>query len=110
MKKIFLAVAAISYIFALDLPVAYDPFQKASVIIKHAQTKKIIPTKRKIAFSLQAILNDKAFINGRLIPIGGEIAGYKLIFIGKNYVVLKKGKRRKVVSFRKKDILKMERQ
>ncbi|BCD60870.1 MULTISPECIES: hypothetical protein [unclassified Nitratiruptor] len=109
MKKILLSTLAIS-LFALELPVQYDPFQKASVIIKHAPKKRIKPVKRKIAFSLQAILNDKAFINGRLVPLGGKIFGYKLILIGENYVVLQKGKRRKVVSFRKKDILKMERQ
>lgn len=96
-------------LFALGLPVKYDPFVRAANIIEKSSKKPIavLPSKR-IKLHLEAIFNDKAVINGRFYAPGQSLYGYKLVYIGSNFVVLQKGKKKKMLTFTRKKILKME--
>ncbi len=92
---------------ALDLPVNYDPFYKASKIIKTAKKRKVlqrIPVQR---LRLYAIFNDKAYINGRFYAIGDRIGEYKLVSIKKDYVLLSKKGTIKMLPLLKNSILRI---
>jgi hypothetical protein len=63
-----------------------DPFKEA-VIIENNSTKSIVK-KQERDFSLNAIMNNKAFINGRWQKKDDNVSDYKVIFIGNKGVVL----------------------
>ncbi len=113
MKKIVLSFAPLLLLAkSLDLPVEYDPFAGAKKLVKkspaplHRYTKETIPQMR---LDLIGIFGDKAYINGKFYTIGQNVYGYKLIDIAQNYVVLQKGRIKKVLPIVAKKILKMER-
>ena len=89
----------------LDLPVEYDPFYKASRIIQHTKKgrKNIQPVVKPLY--LYAIFNNQAYINGKFYQIGEQVEGYRLISIKKNYVILRKGERMKLLPLLKNNIL-----
>ncbi len=92
----------------MSLPIAYDPFVQAKRIIKKAKRKSSHPSRPKKILHLGAIFDHKAVINGRFLAVGDRVAGYRVAFIGTNFVVLQKGKKKKLLTFKKKNILKME--
>lgn len=109
MRYLWFVVGLVCGVWALDLPVEYDPFIGAKKIIKEHPQKKIAPIKPKRALHLEAIFDQKAMINGRFFSVGERVDGYRLALIGSNFVVLKKRNRKKVLTFARKRILKMER-
>ncbi len=56
---------------------------------------------------LTAILNDKAYINGRFYKIGDTISGYKIVKIADSYVVLKKKDKMKILFLGKRRFLRV---
>lgn len=72
--------------------VKYDPF-----FPKRKKIKTVSIKKRKI-LKLKAILNDKAFINGRWFSKGEKVGEYKIIKITPSFVELRKGKKRKILA------------
>lgn len=47
-----------------------------------------IPQKKKVVLNLQVIINSKAKINTQWVKAGDYVHGYKVSFIGRNYVKL----------------------
>lgn len=92
MKKLIVLLFCIIPLLSgvIELPVNYDPFYKATKIIKHSTRKRVIVQNREISLHLYAIFNNKAYINGKFYAIGEYISGYKLIKIKNDHVVLAK--------------------
>ncbi len=105
--RIFLLVFITTYLFADIKYIIEDikSLEKYEYKIKPFVNYNIFthytkPKKRKFSFikkifkkhlKLEAIINNKAVINGKMLSIGENISGYKLIEIYDNYVILKKG-------------------
>lgn len=109
MKKIlFLFFATVLFSKTLPLSVKYDPFSKTQEIINKT-AKKRVSNSEKHHFNLKvyAIYNNKVFINSKFYKTGDMIYGYKVYKIGKNYVILKRKNRFKVVNLVKNGILKI---
>ncbi|WP_187647363.1 hypothetical protein [Nitrosophilus labii] len=88
----------------LPLPVKYDPFYKAQKLLK--KKKKIKSVSRTLKLTLSAIYNERAYINGKFYKVGDKIEGYKIYKIGKNFVILKKRGKKRVLYLVKNKILK----
>lgn len=105
--KSWLFFLVTSWLFGavLDIPVEYDPFHKASRIIQHsAKSHKRISQTEKPLY-LYAIFNNQAYINGKFYTRGEQIDGYTLLSIKKNYIILKKGEKIKILPLLPKNIL-----
>jgi len=96
---------AISSFAALPLPVHYDPFLKAKVIIEHAKKTPFPTVKRKIV--LNAIFDGKAFIDGRFYRKGERVDGYQIVAIKEGYVVLRKGNGVRILPLYRRKVLKV---
>ncbi|NPA65071.1 MAG: hypothetical protein GXO16_08875 [Epsilonproteobacteria bacterium] len=68
-----------------------NPFVSEKKIEKIVKVVKKRPKKRGIRLSLTSIFGNRARINGRWYKVGDRVAGYRLVHIGNNYVVLKRG-------------------
>ncbi len=55
--------------------------------------KRVIQPKESVQFSLGAIINNRAFINGRWVQIGDMVLGYKVEQIDAEKVIMKKDDR-----------------
>ncbi len=55
--------------------------------------KRVERRKKVLRFTLGAIVNQKAYINGRWVKIGENILGYKVEKIDQNKVLLKRDKK-----------------
>jgi len=58
-------------------------------------------------YSLDAILNHKAFINNKWYKKGSKLDQYKIIYIGKKTVTLKSSEKKRVLSLKKKKYIKL---
>ncbi len=87
----------------LPLPVKYDPFYKAQKLLKKKKAKSFSGT---LKLTLSAIYNERAYINGKFYKVGDKIEGYKIYKIGKNFVILKKRGKKRVLYLVKNKILK----
>ena len=70
-----------------------NPFVSEKKIEKIVKTVKKKPKPKSIKLRLTSIFGKKARINGRWYKVGDMVAGYRLVHIGSNYVVLKKGQK-----------------
>lgn len=64
------------------------PPKENNTTVKHVERRKKV-----IRFTLGAIINQKAYINGRWVKIGENILGYKVEKIEQNKVLLKRDKK-----------------
>ena len=106
MKWVVLFVGVVLYGKVLDLPVRYDPFQKAKKIVVKKSIPVIFTATPSVRLDLIAIFNNKAYINGKFYTIGQNVYGYRLVAIKENYVVLKKGRQIKLLPLVEKKFVK----
>ncbi len=89
----------------LDVPM-YDPFKRAKPLLKQKNRSKSVY--RRSPLQLTAVLNDKAFINGRWYNRGELTAEGKLVRINPMSVYVKEGTKIKILPLKKsKNLLKM---
>ncbi|SFV67928.1 hypothetical protein MNB_SV-14-1202 [hydrothermal vent metagenome] len=72
--------------------------------------KKVVAIKEvyvEPSYSLDAILNHKAFINNKWYKKGSKLDQYKIIYIGKKTVTLKSSEKKRVLSLKKKKYIKL---
>jgi len=78
-----------TYLF--DLKVDISKFYiKKKVDLKEIKKNKISKNNSKVDFKIDAIIGKYAFINDNWIELNSFIDGYKLDFISRNFVILKK--------------------
>lgn len=65
----------------------YDPFRRAEPLMKRAKTVQHKP--KPVALKITAIMNGRAFVNGRWVGAGERIDGYRVVEIRANGLVLK---------------------
>jgi hypothetical protein len=82
----------------LELP-EYDPFKRAKPLLIRKLSKR--PVYRPAPTALIAVLNDKAYINGRWYKIGDVLFEGKLFKITDESVYLKKGNKIKIFRLKK---------
>ncbi len=109
MKSLILCMMVIVFSIA-SIPVpSYDPFGKVEILIK--KQKKIIPIsmeKSKKKIKLSAILNNQAYISDKWYKKGSYVHGYKITKISKDYILIKRGKMKKILTINhKQDIIKI---
>ncbi|GEM_PF-1657244 len=89
----------------------YDPFVETAPILAKAKEsgsvsmEKILPNP---PLRVSAVLNDRAFVNGRWVKKGDKIGEFKVISISQKRVVLYSGKKRIIVPLKKRSIIKMQ--
>ena len=98
MRGVLLSLLIVKVGIGLELPVKYDPFKKTTKLLKRTLKKKRV---KKIKLSLEAIFNKKAYINGHLYKEGDKVGGGRVVKIGRDYVIIAFGKRRKVISLKR---------
>ena len=90
-----------------DYPI-YDPFRRAEPLLRkktNPPVRKARPSVPKVA----AILDDKAYVNGRWVAAGETVAGYRVTAVGRDGVYLEKGGRTLFVALkRKRGLLKIK--
>ena len=97
---------------ALHLPAAveyrvYDPFKRAAPLVKKSSREHLAPAPAPIRVT--AVMNDRAFVNGRWVHAGEYIGRYKIARIGSTGVVLKSGNITRFVPLgKRKRILKIK--
>ena len=106
MKWALIFTGLVLYANVLDLPVHYDPFQKAKKIVKQKSAPLMQSKAPSVRLDLIAIFNNKAYINGKFYTIGQKVYGYRLVAIKDRYVVLKKGRQVKILPLVEKKIVK----
>lgn len=85
----------------------YDPFKRAAPLVK--RSGRGFAAHRPVPIRVTAILNDRAFINGRWVRAGEYLGRYKIARIGATGVVLKSGNMTRFVPLgKRKRILKIE--
>ncbi|WP_457597960.1 hypothetical protein [Hydrogenimonas sp.] len=67
----------------------YDPFKRAAPRIKTGATHRHI--RRQALPKVTAIMNDRAFMEGRWVRAGERVGGYRVLEIRKGGVLLKRG-------------------
>jgi len=91
-----------------EINVPYDPFYKSQKIIKSKKSTHAKHTQQRPALILLTVLNSKAFINQRWYKKDDIVAGFRIISIFNDYVILKKGKRKVILKLKQdKKILKI---
>lgn len=70
----------------------YDPFVRAEPIVKGRVAVRRKP--RNTSLRLEAVLNDRAFINGRWMRAGMRLGGWRIVSIRPEGVTLRQGGRR----------------
>jgi hypothetical protein len=89
----------------LEIP-QYDPFRRAKPLLVKKLSKR--PVYKPAPVTLIAVLNDKAFINGKWYKNGDLLSEGKLIKITDESVYLKKGNKIKILRLKKeKSLLKI---
>ncbi len=78
----------------LSIP-KYDPFKRAKPLLKRKKSGR--SAYKPLPSRLTAVLNDRAFINGRWYTKGESIPEGKLIKINPTSVYLKQGKKIKIL-------------
>ncbi len=79
-----------TFTLSFDVPVkVYDPFKRAASFVKKGKKRGFSgsPSLPKVL----AIMNDRAFVNGRWVFVGERVAGFKVAKIEGEGVVFKKG-------------------
>ncbi len=85
----------------------YDPFRRAEPLIRQAKAVKRKP--KPITLRITAIMNDRAFVNGRWVRSGDRIGEYKVVGIRSRGIVLKAHNRTLFLPMReKKRLLKVK--
>ena len=67
----------------------YDPFKRSKPLLQRKKSGKSVYRPRPA--QLNAVMNDKAYINGRWYQVGDSISEGKLVKINRTSVYLKKG-------------------
>ncbi len=99
MRKSLLLFVSFILLHANALPfVHYDPFYKSQKILHTSIEKKA----EKKSLILNAIFNNKAFIDGKFYTIGDNIGAYKIKKINKEFVVIQNHKIIKVLRLQQK--------
>ncbi len=71
--------------------VNYDPFRRAKPLIKQTKRRKIAP--RSPVIRVTAIMNDRAFVNGRWTKKGDRVGPYRIVAVRRSGVLVKEGGR-----------------
>ncbi len=95
MNKIFLIlIFLVSLVEAKILTlIHYDPFRKAKVLLKTEPNATRAVKHKKKFLRIDAILNNKVYINGRFYGVGKRVYGYKIVTIANKYIKVKKNRR-----------------
>ncbi|WP_457748861.1 hypothetical protein [Sulfurimonas sp.] len=98
MKKIYLLSVSLTFLHANTLSlVNYDPFYKSQRILHSTPSK---PKNKSLV--LNAVFNNKAFINGKFYTVGDKILGYKIKKIYTQSVVIQNRKILKILRLQAK--------
>ena len=79
----------------------YDPFVIAKPLMKKSNIKEqeaTLPFEVEVQTTLQAILNERAFINNHWYSVGDKVVGYRVKFIDKYFVTLEKNSMDKTIT------------
>jgi len=71
--------------------VIYDPFKRAEPLIKQAKAANFEP--QTPALRVTAVMNERAFVNGRWVKRGDRIGPYRIVSVRSDGVVAKEGGR-----------------
>lgn len=71
--------------------VIYDPFRRAEPLIKRAKKRTYTPQAPVVRVS--AVMNERAFVNGRWVTRGDRVGPYRIVAVRADGVVMKHGKR-----------------
>ncbi len=82
---------------SLDIP-SYDPFKRTQPLLNKKQTKR--PPRGRIKTELIALMDKRAYINGRWYSLGQSLSEGKIIKIDTLSVTLKKGNKIKILRLR----------
>ncbi len=87
--------------------VIYDPFRRAEPLIK--QAKKRTYTSQAPVVRVSAVMNERAFVNGRWVARGDRIGPYRIVAVRAGGVVMKEGGRTLFIPLRlEKKLLKIK--
>ena len=89
----------------LIVRVKYDPFKKGEEVVQKIFNKK----RQDKTLYVTAILNNKVFINSRWYRVGDKVAGYKILQLKEDSILVKNSK--KVLKFsikRRNNIVKVK--
>jgi len=81
----------------------YDPFKKATILLKRTTPKKI--TLRQKSLKVNAIFNKRAYINGKFYGINSIVNGYKIIRIQEHYIQVQKHRKISTIPLIKSNFL-----
>jgi hypothetical protein len=82
---------------SLEIP-SYDPFKRAQPLLNKKHTKR--PSHRSVKTELIALMDKRAYINGRWYSLGQRLSEGKIIKIDASSVTLKKGNKIKILRLR----------
>lgn len=77
---------------------SYDPFKRAQPLLNKKHTKR--PPHRSVKTELIALMDKRAYINGRWYSLGQSLSEGKIIKIDARSVTLKKGNKIKILRLR----------
>ncbi len=98
-KSTLLTFVPFVFLDASTLPlIKYDPFYKSQAILRTSTDIKV----QKESLVLDAIFNNKAFINGKFYAAGDKIGEYTIKKVTKESVVLQNKKRIKILRLKQK--------
>ena len=78
----------------------YDPFKQAKPLLLE-KSKKEVPKTEQQTLRLDAIMNDKAFINGKWLKEGDRILGSKIIRIKPYSILVRTGGKSRLIPLAK---------
>ncbi|WP_456452897.1 hypothetical protein [Hydrogenimonas sp.] len=85
----------------------YDPFKRAEPLVKKA--KRRVPQPKPAALRVEALMNGKAFVNGRWVEAGERVGPYRVVAVRGEGILVKEGKRTLFVPLaRRKALLKIK--
>ena len=88
--------------------VIYDPFRRAEPLIKRAKKSTRTPPQAPVV-RVSAVMNDRAFVNGRWVARGDRIGPYRIVAVRAGGVVMKEGGRTLFIPVRhEKKLLKIK--
>ncbi|WP_201352410.1 hypothetical protein [Hydrogenimonas urashimensis] len=71
----------------------YDPFKRAEPLMKKSGPR-VPPKVRRTTIRVTAVMNDKAFVNGRWVGKGSRVGSYRIIDVRADGIVVKEGNKR----------------
>lgn len=83
---------------SVDFP-QYDPFKKATPLLNKKSKK--LRTHKPLPIRLSAVLNNRAYINGKWYKKGDLLSEGKIMDIRKNSVYLKKANKIKILNLKR---------